>query len=453
MNLDGLSKNVIFATYDGIKWFMSAYDLDSTWGINWDGKSFHYSGYVVGDERSTEYPFYVMPYRLSVFDLVYKYRKPELISRYNALRERILSPSNVAFVFRNYAKNMPYAAIVADNKLWPTIPSTNANRVEQAVNWYNDRAEHMDDEINMIKFGITWAATEGLAYQSWGHPSYGQRTRITGIGTSSETNIVIPKWIESPEFYSGYALVEEIATDAFNATKTNNNNNNNIERVIIPEGVKKIAERALANITTLKEIDISNTVTELGAGVFYNTGIEEIVIPESVTKLGSWGVFGICASLKTATIKGPITTLTGTAFQHCKALERVYLPNTIRHIGNECFTECWALSKIILPKSLVEIGEYVFSGCRSLNKIVIPKNVKTIGLSAFAKGWSRHTIIFKGTPESIGEKAFTEMGTSITDGTPVSIYVPWSEGEVAGAPWGAPDNVTIHYNTDTSTMN
>jgi len=27
------------------------------------------------------------------------------------------------------------------------------------------------------------------------------------------------------------------------------------------------------------------------------------------------------------------------------------------------------------------------------------------------------------------------------------IYVPWSEGEVAGSPWGA-TNATIHYNSE-----
>ena len=51
-------------------------------------------------------------------------------------------------------------------------------------------------------------------------------------------------------------------------------------------------------------------------------------------------------------------------------------------------------------------------------------------------------LIFKGTPTNIDSKAFS-VCDKITD-----IYVPWSSGAVANAPWGA-TNATIHYNTTT----
>ena len=49
-------------------------------------------------------------------------------------------------------------------------------------------------------------------------------------------------------------------------------------------------------------------------------------------------------------------------------------------------------------------------------------------------------IIINSTPSHIDTNAFRKA-SSLAD-----IYVPWSEGEVAGAPWGA-TNATIHYNT------
>ena len=42
----------------------------------------------------------------------------------------------------------------------------------------------------------------------------------------------------------------------------------------------------------------------------------------------------------------------------------------------------------------------------------------------------------------------TTLGTTALNAPALEdIYVPWSQGEVAGAPWGAPAGCTVHYNT------
>ena len=38
--LDSMGKNQLFFTYDGIKWIASSYDMDSTFGMYWNGQSF-----------------------------------------------------------------------------------------------------------------------------------------------------------------------------------------------------------------------------------------------------------------------------------------------------------------------------------------------------------------------------------------------------------------------------
>jgi hypothetical protein len=48
---------------------------------------------------------------------------------------------------------------------------------------------------------------------------------------------------------------------------------------------------------------------------------------------------------------------------------------------------------------------------------------------------------FKGTPTNIATDAFYNCRNLL------DIYVPWAEGEVANAPWGA-TNATIHYNSE-----
>ena len=36
---DSYGKNQIYMTYDGIKWIASMYDLDTTWGLYWNGET------------------------------------------------------------------------------------------------------------------------------------------------------------------------------------------------------------------------------------------------------------------------------------------------------------------------------------------------------------------------------------------------------------------------------
>ena len=58
---------------------------------------------------------------------------------------------------------------------------------------------------------------------------------------------------------------------------------------------------------------------------------------------------------------------------------------------------------------------------------------------AFSNCTSLTSITFEGTPSSIATMAFYECSNLKT------INVPWAEGAVANAPWGA-TNATINYN-------
>lgn len=86
-------------------------------------------------------------------------------------------------------------------------------------------------------------------------------------------------------------------------------------------------------------------------------------------------------------------------------------------IGNYAFCNCTALALTELPSGLTSIGAYAFSYCTALTSIT-----------------------FTGTPTTILGSAFVECN-NLTD-----IYVPWAEGAVSNAPWGA-ENATIHYNS------
>ena len=142
-----------------------------------------------------------------------------------------------------------------------------------------------------------------------------------------------------------------------------------------------------------------------------------------------------------------------------KNLREVILPEC-EEVGNYSISVLRSLTKIYAPKlkkttanalrqnpllsdfdftPLEEIGDATFADDVSLpNEIVMP-NVTKIGSSAFIRLNGSRTYKFGKKATSIASNAFNLAGAT-------DIYVPWSQGEVANAPWGA-TNATIHYNT------
>lgn len=96
------------------------------------------------------------------------------------------------------------------------------------------------------------------------------------------------------------------------------------------------------------------------------------------------------------------------------------------------------VEEIYLNEGITKIYGYAFSSQLTIDELAIPRSVTEIRDSAFSMAMIP-SITFKGTPTTIGTSAFSSCITL------ANIYVPWAEGEVAGAPWGAND-ATIHYN-------
>lgn len=151
--IDIFGKNQILATNDGVKWFMSAYDLDSTFGIYPDGKTFLHSGYVTGSLWS-DVSFVSLAGRVGLYKVIYNHRHEQLIERYKALRKGAMSVSNVADLFNAHCKNIPYAAFDAEAELWKTIPSTSVSNIKQAIQWYTDRVTWVDNELGTQEYKL-----------------------------------------------------------------------------------------------------------------------------------------------------------------------------------------------------------------------------------------------------------------------------------------------------------
>ena len=209
----------------------------------------------------------------------------------------------------------------------------------------------------------------------------------------------------------------------------------------------------------------------------WNSRIEKIICPNHITELGIGG-FAIGGNNKKLSNYDSLINVGNSAFSkklgtwdynylppNLKRIEAYgfecapftsnqifQIPDTVEYIGDGAFqhyperTEPYWLS---LPLSLKHIGNNAFyNNDMQLfpEKIIIPPLVETIGNNPFGgAGHLSTTITFQGTPTNIFANAFATSTSVGTMKNLVTINVPWSEGEVANAPWGAV-NATINYN-------
>lgn len=132
-----------------------------------------------------------------------------------------------------------------------------------------------------------------------------------------------------------------------------------------------------------------------------------------------------------------ITKIRASAFRQHAAMTSISGLNNVIMIDGYAFADCKALTEVSLP-SVNNLASRAFYGCTALASVYIPK-VTRIQNQAFYNCTSLTSITFKSTPTSIESTAFQGCTNLVT------INVPWAEGAVANAPWGA-TNATINYN-------
>lgn len=169
--------------------------------------------------------------------------------------------------------------------------------------------------------------------------------------------------------------------------------------------------------------------------------ITSINFPSGLTKIGSYSMSGF-DGITSISIPNGVIYIKDSAFYYCNKLVSISLPESIQSIGVSAFYRCEKLESISLP-NLLTIADGTFAYCKALTSITIPASVNVINGAPFLYCTGLTSVNFKGTPTGkISASAFNGC-PNLTD-----IYVPWAEGAVANAPWGA-TNATIHYNTTT----
>lgn len=121
---DNIAKNMLLATYDGTKWYMSLYDLDTSWGTSYDGNSL--------------YDYENMPVNLWINQIFYRKEncfEEQLADRYFELREDILTKEHVMEEFNAFRAMIPEDSFEKEIIRWGTeIPGYDYSQIEEYLN-------------------------------------------------------------------------------------------------------------------------------------------------------------------------------------------------------------------------------------------------------------------------------------------------------------------------------
>lgn len=150
--LDSYGKNQIYMTYDGNKWIASMYDLDSTWGLYWNGETL-----VAADYAREKFEDKVQGRQGNLlYERLEQNFYEDLQARWRYLKDNELSLTNIINHFERFTDVMTsdlikedYASTTA-NGSYANIPSVAKNNIQQIRNFAVSRRTWTDEYFNSL---------------------------------------------------------------------------------------------------------------------------------------------------------------------------------------------------------------------------------------------------------------------------------------------------------------
>ncbi len=143
LGTDGLAKNMLLATYDMTKWYLTAYDMDSTFDLDWNGEILY--GY---DSEMPDIP-YNNQYS-SLLTYIWNNYYSAYVERYVELRKSVLSYSSIIEEFEKYIDTFGEDVYIQDTAIYPNIPSVTSNTLKSLRNFVSGRLKYLDHYYEVV---------------------------------------------------------------------------------------------------------------------------------------------------------------------------------------------------------------------------------------------------------------------------------------------------------------
>lgn len=244
---------------------------------------------------------------------------------------------------------------------------------------------------------------------------YRQFGRVENI-VFGECITTIPKYFVQCHTLKSVELsstIEEIGEGAFYGCR-------GLATIIIPGDIKitEIKDKTFQDCN-IESFIVPKNVTRIGKNAFSYTPLQEINLPEKLTVIDEMA-FAQCPNLKYIKVPDNVEIIGMSAFWSCSKLTKVEISDnsSLHTIGASAFSNCTYLSDIFLPKTVAIIEPFAFAGCKHLTEFVMDannpyylvhdKNIYTRDFTVFvckAPGYGTCTTIPASVKE-IGEGAF-----------------------------------------------
>ncbi len=139
---DNYGKNILYATYDGVKWIPSVYDMDTSWGLYWDGSKYVDAGTGLPIVAKRAINFVRSENQL--WRRLMLTHKDQVAARYEELRAGVLSDKNIKEAFSSFMDGFPTLATMAEAEKWPHLPNINTDYREQLLKFIPSQMLQVD---------------------------------------------------------------------------------------------------------------------------------------------------------------------------------------------------------------------------------------------------------------------------------------------------------------------
>lgn len=200
--LDAYGKNQLYMTFNGQKWYASMYDMDSTWGLYWNGSSI-----LSSDYPRTSYEDWKNAGGNTLYVRLENLFPVELYNRWQELKNGPLSIENIFNRFERFTDIAPaelvkedYAPTTGDGT-FTNIPSQETSNIQQIRAFALARRAWTDEYVTALLpdgvvpcTGLSLSATE-LTFTAEGTQTLTAtvtpaNTTDTVVWKSSNTNVV-----------------------------------------------------------------------------------------------------------------------------------------------------------------------------------------------------------------------------------------------------------------------
>lgn len=123
---DNVGKNMILLTYDGDMWYISLYDLDTSWGVQWQGLELFNYDMIISPG--------IEPYNSKLFERFEKAFPNEIADRYFELREDIITKDYILGEFAKFINSIPDDVYEKEAERWENIPGFDIKQIEDYLN-------------------------------------------------------------------------------------------------------------------------------------------------------------------------------------------------------------------------------------------------------------------------------------------------------------------------------